>query len=78
MSGLRSAEHSPLQKARMAHGRPPGRDLDPLFSEPDVVPAAIDAMIRRDVGDETSDSQGNHFAAASTLRRDLSHKTKGI
>jgi hypothetical protein len=74
MSGFRSPEFSPLQKARLAHGRQPGKD-DPLFfSEPDAAPAAaIDAMIRRDVGDERSDAQGNAFAP-STLRRDVSHK----
>jgi hypothetical protein len=75
LSGLRSPEFSPLQKARMAHGRPPGKDLDPLFfSEPDAAPsAAIDALIRRDVGDEHSDHLGNSFAA-STLTRSVEHK----
>jgi hypothetical protein len=45
ISGRRSAEHSPLQKARMAHGLPPGKDPDPLFfSEPDAALAGqIDA-----------------------------------
>jgi hypothetical protein len=78
MSGFRSPEFSPLQKARMAHGRQPGKDLDPLLSsEPDGVPAAaIDALIRRDVGDERSDAQGNVFAP-STLTRSTEHK-RGI
>jgi hypothetical protein len=74
MSGFRSPEYSPLQKARMAHGQPPGRDLDPLFSEPDAEPdQRIDAYIGRDVGDERSDAQGNAFAP-STLTRSTSHK----
>jgi hypothetical protein len=75
LSGLRSPEFSPLQKARMAHGQSPGKDPDRLFfSEPDAVPAAqIDALIRRDVGDERSDAQGNAFAP-STLTRSTEHK----
>jgi hypothetical protein len=75
MSGFRSPEYSPLQKARMAHGQQPGRDPDRLlFSEPDAEPdQAIDAYIRRDVGDERSDAQGNAFAA-STLTRSIAHK----
>jgi hypothetical protein len=78
LSGFQAPELSPLQKARRAHGQPPGRDPDHLlFAEPDAAAVPIDALIRRDVGDERSDAQGNAFAA-STLRRDLSHKTKGI
>ena len=75
MSGFRSPEFSPLQKARLAHGQQPGRDPDILgFSEPDVAPAAqIDALIRRDVGDARSDSLGNAFAP-STLTRSTEHK----
>ena len=74
LSGFRSPEFSPLQKARMAHGQPPGKDLDIHgFSEPDAAPARIDALIRHDAGDERSDAQGNAFTP-STLRRDLSHK----
>jgi hypothetical protein len=75
LSGFRSPELSPLQ-ARRAHGLPPGKDPDPLFSEPDAVPAAqIDALIRRDVGDERSDAQGNAFAP-STLTRSTEHKRR--
>jgi hypothetical protein len=75
LRGFQSPEFSPLQKARRAHGRPPGKDLDPLFSsEPDTAPAqAIDALIRRDVGDARSDAQGNVFAP-STLTRSTEHK----
>jgi hypothetical protein len=77
MSGFRSPAYSPLQKARLAHGQPPGRDPDLLFSEPDTAPdQRIDAYIRRDVGDERSDAQGNAFAP-STLHRDISHKRRG-
>ena len=74
-SGLRSPEFSPLQKARMAAGREPGKDPDPLFlSEPDAAPTtAIDALIKRDVGDERSDHLGGAFAP-STLTRSLEHK----
>jgi hypothetical protein len=74
LSGFRSPEFSPLQKARMAHGQPPGKDPDRLlFSEPAVAPAVADALIRRDVGDERSDAQGNRFAP-STLTRSTEHK----
>jgi hypothetical protein len=75
MSGFRSPEFSPLQKARLAHGQQPGRDPDRLiFSEPDAAPDhGIDAYIRRDVGDERSDAQGNAFAP-STLTRSTEHK----
>jgi hypothetical protein len=78
MSGFRSPEFSPLQKARLGHGQPPGKDPDRLlFSEPDVAPAAqIDALIRRDVGNERSDAQGNAFAP-STLTRSTEHKRRG-
>jgi hypothetical protein len=52
----------------------PGRNVDPLFSEPDAEPDhVIDAYIRRDVGDQRSDAQGNAFAPSS-LTRDVSHK----
>jgi hypothetical protein len=75
MSGFRSPEYSPLQKARRAHGQSPGKDPDILgFSEPDAAAAVpIDALIRRDVGDERSDAQGNAFAP-STLTRSTEHK----
>jgi hypothetical protein len=75
MSGFRSPEFSPLQKARLAHGQQPGRDPDRLlFSEPDAAPDhGIDAYIRRDVGDARSDAQGNAFAP-STLTRSTEHK----
>ena len=74
-SGLRSPEFSPLQKARMAAGREPGKDPDPLFlSEPDAAPTtAIDALIKRDVGDERSDQLGNAYSP-STLTRSTEHK----
>jgi hypothetical protein len=75
LSGFRSPEFSPLQKARRAHGQPPGKDPDRLFSEPDAEPDhVIDAYIRRDVGDERSDHQGNVFVPGSSLTRDLGHK----
>jgi len=78
-SGLRSPEFSPLQKARMAAGREPGKDPDPLFlSEPDAAPTtAIDALIKRDVGDERSDHLGGAFAP-STLTRSLEHKRGAV
>ena len=73
MSGFRSPEYSPLQKARLAHGQPAGRDRL-LFAEPDAAPDhGIDAYIRRDVGDKRSDSQGNRFAPSS-LTRSTEHK----
>jgi hypothetical protein len=74
MSGFRAAEYSPLQKARMAHGHPAGKDVDLLGlsqrAEPTV---AIDALIKRDVGDERSDHLGNAFAPSS-LTRSTEHK----
>jgi hypothetical protein len=74
MSGFRSAEYSPLQKARMAHGQPAGKDPDPFGFVQDAEPtAAIDALIRRDVGDERSDHLGNAFAPSS-LTRSTEHK----
>jgi hypothetical protein len=79
LSGFRSPEYSPLQKARMAHGQQPGKDPDRLlFAEPDAAPAAqIDALIRRDVGDARSDAQGNAFAP-STLTRSTEHKRGAV
>jgi hypothetical protein len=75
MSGFRSPEFSPLQKARLAHGQQPGKDPDRLlFVEHDAASDQdIAAYIRRDVGDERSDAQGNAFAP-STLTRSTEHK----
>jgi hypothetical protein len=74
MSGFRSPEFSPLQKARLAHGQPAGRnpDLLGLSREPEPT-AAIDALIMRDVGDARSDHLGNSFAPSS-LTRSTEHK----
>jgi hypothetical protein len=72
MSGFRSPEYSPLQKARMAHGQPPGRDpAQFLFSEPDAAPAMrIDAL--SDTHDDPhADRQGAPFLGE--LTRDVSH-----
>ena len=71
LSGLRSPEFSPLQKARMAHGQPPGKDPDLLFSEPDAAPAVrIDAL--SDTSDDPhADRQGAQFLGG--LSRDVSH-----
>jgi len=74
MSGFRSPQFSPLQKARISHGQAPGRDPDIYGFSRDAEPAvAIDALIQRDVGDERSDAQGNAFAP-STLTRSTEHK----
>src|SRR6516225_8632387 len=57
MSGFRSPQFSPLQKARISHGQAPGRDPDIYGFSRDAEPAvAIDALIQRDVGDERSDA----------------------
>ncbi|MFZ2082666.1 MAG: hypothetical protein WAV38_39620 [Xanthobacteraceae bacterium] len=71
LSGLRSPEFSPLQKARMAHGQPAGKDPDRLFSEPDAAPAMpIDAL--SDTSDDpAADRQGAPFLGG--LSRDVSH-----
>jgi hypothetical protein len=75
MSGFRSPEYSPLQKARISHGQQPGKDPDRLlFVEHDAASDQdIAAYIRRDVGGARSDSQGNAFAP-STLTRSTEHK----
>jgi hypothetical protein len=78
LRGFQSPEFSPLQKARLAHGQPAGRDLDPLNLSQQAEPtAAIDALIKRDVGDERSDHLGNSFSA-STLTRSVEHKRSAI
>jgi hypothetical protein len=75
-SGLRNPEHSPLQKARMAHGLPPGRDPDPLRgmtrNEPDAAPAMrIDEM--SDTHDDPhADRHGQQFLGS--LTRSIDHK----
>jgi hypothetical protein len=74
MSGFRSPEFSPLQKARMAYGQSAGKDVDVLGLSREPEPtAAIDALINRDVGDARTDHLGNAFAA-STLTRSTEHK----
>jgi hypothetical protein len=74
-SGLRSAEYTPLQKARMAAGQQPGKDPDVyLFSEPAAAPAMpIDAM-----SDTASDAHADRHGALflGELTRDVSHKRK--
>src|SRR5262249_17920112 len=59
LRGFQSPQYSPLQKARLAHGLPPGKNVDPLFfSEPDARPAMrIDAL--SDTSDDPhADRQG--------------------
>ena len=46
------------------------------LAEEDAGSINIGALIRRDVGDERSDAQGNAFTP-STLHRDVSHKRRG-
>jgi hypothetical protein len=78
MSGFRSPQFSPLQKARAAFGLPAGRDPDPLNLSQDAEPTvAIDALIKHDVGDERSDHLGGAFAP-STLTRSLEHKRGAV
>ena len=78
LSGFRSPQFSPLQKARAAFGLPAGRDPDPLNLSVDAESdAAIDALIKRDVGDERSDHLGGAFAP-STLTRSLEHKRGAV
>ena len=75
LSGLRSPEFTPLQKARMAAGREPGRDPDRLFfAEPDAAPVMrIDAL--SDTSDDPhADRHGAPFLGE--LTRDVSHKRK--
>jgi hypothetical protein len=75
MSGFRSPEFSPIQKARLAVGQPAGRDPDRmLFAEPDAAPAMpIDAL--SDTSDDPrADRQGAPFLGE--LTRDVSQKRK--
>jgi hypothetical protein len=75
LRGFQSPQYSPLQKARMGHGLPAGKDPNHLlFSESGAAPDQdIDAYIRRDVGEARSDAQGNAFAPSS-LTRSTEHK----
>ena len=73
LRGFQSPQYSPLQKSRMAHGLPPGKNVDPLFfSEPDAAPAMrIDAL--SDTSDDPrADRQGAPFLGE--LTRDTAHK----
>jgi len=71
MSGFRSPEFSSLQKARMAHGRPPGKDVDVLglsqHAEPDL---RID-IVSDTHNDAHADRHGAPFLGE--LTRDISH-----
>jgi hypothetical protein len=72
LRGFQSPEFSPLQKARLAVGRPPGKDPHQLlFAEPDAAPAMrIDAL--SDTSDDPhADRQGALFLGE--LTRDVSH-----
>jgi hypothetical protein len=72
LRGFQSPQFSPLQKARMGHGLPPGKDPDLLFSEPDAPPPMrIDAL--SDTSDDPhADRQGAPFLGE--LTRDVAHK----
>jgi hypothetical protein len=72
LRGFQSPQYSPLQKARLAHGLPPGKNVDPLFfSEPDAPAMRIDAL--SDTSDDPhADRQGAPFLGE--LTRDTAHK----
>jgi hypothetical protein len=73
LAGFKSPQYSPLQKARLAHNEPPGKNVDPLFfSEPGAVPTMrIDAL--SDTHDDPhADRQGAPFLGE--LTRDTAHK----
>jgi hypothetical protein len=73
LAGFKSPQFSAVQKARTAHGLPPGKNVDPLFlSEPDAAPAMrIDAL--SDTSDDAAaDRHGAPFLGE--LTRDVSHK----
>jgi hypothetical protein len=75
ISGFRSPEFSPLQKARLAAGQPPGKDPDRfLLSEPDAAPALPIDLLSDTSDDPRSDRQGAPFIGE--LTRDVSHKRK--
>jgi hypothetical protein len=75
MSGFRSPEFSPLQKARMAHGQRPGKDPNHLlFAEPDAAPAMPIDLLSDTSDDPHADRQGAPFLG--DLTRDVSHHNK--
>jgi hypothetical protein len=74
LSGFRSPEFSPIQKARLAVGQAPGRDPCLLFAEPDAA-----ATVPIDALSDTSDDphavrQGAPFLGE--LTRSVAHKRK--
>ena len=76
LSGLRSPEYSSLQKARMAHGQPPGKNPDRLFSaEPDAAPAMRIDALSDSSDDPAADRHGTPFLGE--LTRDIHHKRRG-
>jgi hypothetical protein len=75
LSGFRSPEFSPLQKARLAHGLPAGRDPDLLgLSQPAEPTVRIDA-ISDTHDDPRADRHGAPFLGE--LTRDVSHHKRG-
>jgi hypothetical protein len=72
MSGFRSPEYSPLQKARISHGQQPGKDpAQFLFSEPGAAPAMRIDALSDTCDDPHADRQGAPFLGE--LTRDVSH-----
>ena len=75
MSGFRSPEFSPLQKARMAHGRPPGKDVDVLGLAQDAEPDLRIDIVSDTHDDPNADRHGAPFLGE--LTRDINHKRPG-
>jgi hypothetical protein len=71
MSGFRSPEFSPLQKARLAHGRPPGKDVDVLGLSAQAEPDLHIDIVSDTHDDPHADRHGASFLGE--LTRDVSH-----
>jgi len=73
LRGFQSPQYSPLQKARLAHNEPPGKNVDPLFSsESDAAPTMRIDALSDTYDDPHADRQGAPFLGE--LTRNVSHK----
>jgi hypothetical protein len=72
LSGFRSPELSPLQKARAAHGRPVGKDVDMLGLSAQAEPDLRIDIVSDTHDDPRADRQGTPFLGS--LTRDVAHK----
>jgi hypothetical protein len=75
LSGFRSPQYSPLQKARLAVGQQPGKDPDPLGFAQDAEPDLRIDIVSDTHHDPHADRHGAPFLGE--LTRDVSHKRQG-